>query len=64
VRGFCTPEQHRKFLEGCPSSRSTSRTTASDSVKRARMKLVDRSKKNAYDDEAPMKKRSWIPKVY
>jgi len=33
-------------------------------VKRARIEQVDRSRKNAYDDEAPMRKRAWIPEVY
>jgi polyphosphate kinase 2 len=33
-------------------------------VKRAKVKPVDRSKKNAYDDEAPIRKRRWIPEVY
>jgi polyphosphate kinase len=33
-------------------------------VKRAKVKPVDRSRKNSYDDAAPMRKRSWIPEVY
>jgi len=33
-------------------------------VKRENVKTVDRSKKHAYDDEQPMRKRSWIPEVY
>ena len=33
-------------------------------VKRVEVKPVDRSRKNAYDDAAPMRKRSWIPEVY
>ena len=33
-------------------------------VKRAKVEPVDRSRKNAYDDEAPMRRRSWIPEVY
>jgi polyphosphate kinase 2 len=33
-------------------------------VKRAEVKPVDRSRKNAYDDAAPMRKRSWIPEAY
>jgi polyphosphate kinase 2 len=33
-------------------------------VKRQKVKPVDRSRKNAYDDVAPMKKRRWIPEVY
>jgi polyphosphate kinase 2 len=33
-------------------------------VKRARVKPVGRSRKRAYDDEAPMRKRSWIPEIY
>ena len=33
-------------------------------VKRVEVKPVDRSRKNAYDDERPMRKRSWIPEVY
>jgi polyphosphate kinase 2 len=32
--------------------------------KRAKTKPVERSKKHAYDDEAPMKRRRWIPEVY
>jgi polyphosphate kinase 2 len=33
-------------------------------VKRDKVKPVDRSRKHAYDDEAPMRRRSWIPEVY
>jgi len=33
-------------------------------VKRVEVKPVDRSRKNAYDDAAPMRKRSWIPEAY
>jgi polyphosphate kinase 2 len=33
-------------------------------VKRVEVEPVSRSRKNAYDDEAPMRKRSWIPEVY
>ena len=33
-------------------------------VKRERVKPVDRSRKHAYDDEAPMRRRSWIPEAY
>ena len=33
-------------------------------VKRVAVKPVDRSRKNAYDDAAPMRKRSWIPEAY
>jgi len=33
-------------------------------VKRAKIEQVDRSRKNAYDDEAPMRRRSWIPEAY
>jgi hypothetical protein len=33
-------------------------------VKRAKVEPVDRSRKNAYDDEAPMRKRSWIREAY
>jgi polyphosphate kinase len=33
-------------------------------VKRVEVEPVGRSRKNAYDDEAPMRKRSWIPEVY
>ena len=33
-------------------------------VKRVEVKPVDRSRKRAYDDAAPMRKRSWIPEVY
>jgi polyphosphate kinase 2 len=33
-------------------------------VKREKVKPVDRSRKHAYDDEAPMRRRSWIPQVY
>jgi polyphosphate kinase 2 len=33
-------------------------------VKRDKVKPVDRSRKHAYDDEVPMRRRSWIPEVY
>jgi polyphosphate kinase 2 len=33
-------------------------------VPREKVKPVDRSRKRAYDDETPMKKRRWIPEVY
>ena len=33
-------------------------------VKRAKVETVGRSKKHAYDDEAPMKKRRWIAEVH
>jgi polyphosphate kinase 2 len=33
-------------------------------VKRAKVESVDRSRKHAYDDEAPMKKRRWIAEVH
>jgi polyphosphate kinase 2 len=33
-------------------------------VKRVEVKPVDRSRKRAYDDAAPMRKRAWIPEVY
>jgi polyphosphate kinase 2 len=33
-------------------------------VKRERVKPVDRSNKHAYDDEAPMRRRSWIPEAH
>jgi polyphosphate kinase 2 (PPK2 family) len=33
-------------------------------VKRAKVEPVGRSRKNAYDDEAPMKKRAWIREAY
>jgi hypothetical protein len=29
-----------------------------------KIELVGRSRKGAYDDEAPMKKRRWIPEAY
>ena len=32
-------------------------------VRREKMKPVKRSNKDAYDDETPMKKRRWIPKL-
>jgi len=31
---------------------------------RHKIELVGRSRKRAYDDEAPMKKRRWIPEAY
>jgi polyphosphate kinase len=33
-------------------------------VSRPRVELVGRSRKRAYDDEAPMKERRWIPETY
>ena len=33
-------------------------------VPQQKIDLVSRSRKGAYDDEAPMKKRRWIPQVY
>jgi polyphosphate kinase 2 len=33
-------------------------------VRRVKVKPVGRSRKHAYDDVAPMKKRNWIPEVY
>jgi polyphosphate kinase 2 len=33
-------------------------------VKRAKLRLPSRSKKHAYDDEAPMRKRRWIAEKY
>ena len=33
-------------------------------IKRQRVGEVDRSKKNAYDDEKPMRNRSWIQEVF
>jgi polyphosphate kinase 2 len=33
-------------------------------VKREKVEMVGRSRKRAYDDEAPMKKRRWIPEAY
>jgi polyphosphate kinase len=33
-------------------------------VKHEKLELVGRSKKNAYDDEASMQRRRWIPEVY
>jgi polyphosphate kinase 2 len=33
-------------------------------VKRTKIETVDRSRKHAYDDEAPMKKRRWIAEAY
>jgi polyphosphate kinase 2 len=35
-----------------------------EKVKREKVELVARSKKHAYDDEAPMKTRRWIPEAY
>jgi polyphosphate kinase 2 len=35
-----------------------------EKIKREKVELVGRSKKHAYDDEAPMKKRRWIPEAY
>jgi len=33
-------------------------------VKRPKITMVGRSRKGAYDDEAPLKKRHWIPEAY
>ncbi|HXK08618.1 MAG TPA: polyphosphate kinase 2 [Vicinamibacteria bacterium] len=33
-------------------------------VTRPKVKPVDRSRKRAYDDETPMKRRRWVPEVY
>jgi hypothetical protein len=33
-------------------------------VAREKIALVGRSRKHAYDDEAPMRRRSWIPEAY
>jgi len=33
-------------------------------IKRTAIEEVDRSRKNAYDDEKPMRNRSWIPEVF
>jgi hypothetical protein len=33
-------------------------------VKREKIKPVDRSRKHAYDDEKPMRKRRWIAEKY
>jgi hypothetical protein len=33
-------------------------------VKRPKVEPVSRSRKRAYDDEAEMRKRRWIPEVY
>jgi len=35
-----------------------------EKVKREKVELVGRSKKHAYDDEAPMRNRRWIPEAY
>jgi len=35
-----------------------------EKVKREKVELVARSKKHAYDDQAPMKTRRWIPEAY
>jgi len=35
-----------------------------EKVKREKVELIGRSKKHAYDDEAPMKSRRWIPEAY
>src|SRR4029450_10928517 len=42
------------FLEQIPYQR----------VKREKVRPVGRSKKRAYDDDTPMKKRRWIPEVF
>ena len=49
----------RTCIAAPPGARS--RTSA---CKREKVKPVDRSRKHAYDDEAPMRRRSWIPEVY
>jgi polyphosphate kinase 2 len=33
-------------------------------VSRPKVEMINRSKKRAYDDETPMKKRRWIPEAY
>jgi polyphosphate kinase 2 len=33
-------------------------------IKREKISVVGRSRKHAYDDEAPMKRRRWIPEAY
>ena len=33
-------------------------------VSRPKVEMINRSKKHAYDDETPMKKRRWIPEAY
>jgi len=33
-------------------------------VSREKVKPVDRSRKRAYDDETPMKRRRWVPEIY
>jgi polyphosphate kinase 2 len=35
-----------------------------EKIKREKVELLGRSKKHAYDDEAPMRKRRWIPEAY
>ena len=35
-----------------------------EKIKREKVELVGRAKKHAYDDEAPMRKRRWIPEAY
>ena len=35
-----------------------------EKIKREKVELVGRSKKHAYDDEAPMRNRRWIPEAY
>ena len=35
-----------------------------EKIKREKVEVVGRSKKHAYDDEAPMKHRRWIPEAY
>jgi polyphosphate kinase len=35
-----------------------------EKIKREKVEMVGRSKKHAYDDEAPMKGRRWIPEAY
>ena len=35
-----------------------------EKIKREKVELVARSKKHAYDDQAPMKTRRWIPEAY
>jgi hypothetical protein len=33
-------------------------------VPRVKVKPVSRSRKHAYDDETPMRKRRWVPEVH
>jgi polyphosphate kinase 2 (PPK2 family) len=101
VMGFCTKEQHRRFLELCPVFEQYSRArdqmlqatdsdtapwhiVKSDDKKRARLnciacllrlipykpvrheriKLPNRSKKGAYDDQATLEGRRFVPEEY